>query len=80
MAAVSTNDTSDQLELRGAPVRHRPASGTHGPFAFDFTDSHTDREFVHGVRVEEETEDDDFEPVDDAEVKDRLTSLGYLDE
>lgn len=31
-------------------------------------------------RVEEETDDDDFEPVDEAEVKDRLKSLGYLDE
>lgn len=30
-------------------------------------------------RVEEETEDDDFEPVDEDEVKDRLKSLGYLD-
>jgi len=29
-------------------------------------------------RVEQETEDDDFEEVD--EVKDRLKSLGYLDE
>ncbi len=31
-------------------------------------------------RVENETEDDDFEPVDEQEVKDRLKSLGYLDE
>jgi len=31
-------------------------------------------------RVEQETEDDDFEEVDEAEVKDRLKSLGYLDE
>lgn len=31
-------------------------------------------------RVEEETADDDFEEVDEAEVKDRLKSLGYLDE
>jgi hypothetical protein len=31
-------------------------------------------------RVEEETEDDDFEAVDEAEVEDRLKSLGYLDE
>ncbi len=31
-------------------------------------------------RVEKETEDDDFEPVDEAEVRDRLKSLGYLDE
>jgi len=31
-------------------------------------------------RVEEETEDDDFEAVDEEEVKDRLKSLGYLDE
>lgn len=31
-------------------------------------------------RVEKETEDDDFEPVDEDEVKDRLKSLGYLDE
>lgn len=30
--------------------------------------------------VEEETEDDDFEPVDEAEVEDRLKSLGYLQE
>ena len=30
-------------------------------------------------RVEEETEDDDFEAVDEDEVKDRLESLGYLD-
>jgi Arc/MetJ-type ribon-helix-helix transcriptional regulator len=30
-------------------------------------------------RVEEETEDDDFEGVDEDEVKDRLESLGYLD-
>ncbi|TYL36427.1 hypothetical protein CV102_22655 [Natronococcus pandeyae] len=30
-------------------------------------------------RVEQETEDDDFEPVDEEEVKDRLKSLGYLD-
>jgi len=29
-------------------------------------------------RVEKETEDDDFEPVDEEEVKDRLKSLGYL--
>jgi Arc/MetJ-type ribon-helix-helix transcriptional regulator len=31
-------------------------------------------------RVEQETEDDDFEAVDEDEVKDRLKSLGYLDE
>ena len=31
-------------------------------------------------RVEQETEDDDFEPVDEDEVKDRLKSLGYLNE
>ena len=31
-------------------------------------------------RVEKETEDDDFEAVDEAEVKDRLKSLGYLNE
>jgi len=31
-------------------------------------------------RVEQETEDDDFETVDEEEVKDRLKSLGYLDE
>jgi Arc/MetJ-type ribon-helix-helix transcriptional regulator len=31
-------------------------------------------------RVEEETEDDDFEAVDEDEVKDRLKSLGYLNE
>lgn len=31
-------------------------------------------------QVEEETEDDDFEEVDEDEVKDRLKSLGYLDE
>lgn len=30
--------------------------------------------------VEKETEDDDFEPVDEEEVKSRLKSLGYLDE
>lgn len=30
-------------------------------------------------RVEKDTEDDDFEPVDEEEVKDRLKSLGYLD-
>ena len=30
-------------------------------------------------RVEQETEDDDFEEVDEDEVKDRLKSLGYLD-
>lgn len=31
-------------------------------------------------RVEKETEDDDFEPIDEEEVKDRLKSLGYLNE
>jgi hypothetical protein len=31
-------------------------------------------------RVEQETEDDDFEPVDEREVKDRLKALGYLNE
>lgn len=31
-------------------------------------------------RVEQETEGDDFEAVDEEEVKDRLKSLGYLDE
>ncbi|NHN46561.1 hypothetical protein G9464_02975 [Halostella sp. JP-L12] len=31
-------------------------------------------------RVEKETEDEDFEPVDEEEVKDRLQSLGYLNE
>ena len=31
-------------------------------------------------RVEQETKDDDFEPVDEEEVKDRLKSLGYLNE
>lgn len=30
--------------------------------------------------VEQETEDDEFEPVDEAEVRDRLKSLGYLNE
>ena len=31
-------------------------------------------------RVEQETEGDDFEAVDEEEVKDRLKSLGYLNE
>ena len=31
-------------------------------------------------RVEQETEDDNFEPGDEEEVKDRLKSLGYLEE
>lgn len=31
-------------------------------------------------RVEEETKDDDFEPVDEQEVEQRLKSLGYLNE
>lgn len=31
-------------------------------------------------RIEEETDDDDFESVDEDEVKDRLKSLGYLNE
>jgi hypothetical protein len=31
-------------------------------------------------RVEQETEDDDFEEVDEDEVKDRLKSLGYLND
>jgi Arc/MetJ-type ribon-helix-helix transcriptional regulator len=31
-------------------------------------------------RIEQETADDDFEPVDEDEVKDRLKSLGYLNE
>ena len=31
-------------------------------------------------RVEKETADDDFEPVDKEEVKSRLKSLGYLNE
>ena len=31
-------------------------------------------------RVEQETGDDDFEAVDENEVKDRLKSLGYLNE
>jgi len=31
-------------------------------------------------RVEQETADDDFEAVDEDEVKDRLKSLGYLNE
>ncbi|EMA44798.1 hypothetical protein [Halococcus saccharolyticus] len=31
-------------------------------------------------RVEQETEDDDFEAVDEDEVRDRLKSLGYLNE
>lgn len=31
-------------------------------------------------RVEQETEGDEFEPVDEAEVQSRLKSLGYLDE
>lgn len=31
-------------------------------------------------RVEQETEDDDFEAVDENEVRDRLKSLGYLNE
>ena len=31
-------------------------------------------------RVEHETEDDDSEPIDEQEVKDRLKSLGYLNE
>lgn len=30
--------------------------------------------------VEQETDDDDFETVDEEEVKDRLKSLGYLQE
>lgn len=30
--------------------------------------------------VEKETEDDDFEPIDEDEVKERLRSLGYLNE
>ena len=31
-------------------------------------------------RVEKETDDDDFEPIDEREVRDRLKSLGYLNE
>lgn len=31
-------------------------------------------------RVEQETKDDDREPIDEAEVEERLRSLGYLDE
>jgi hypothetical protein len=31
-------------------------------------------------RVKQETEDDDFELADEAEVKDGLKSLGYLNE
>jgi hypothetical protein len=31
-------------------------------------------------RVERETEDEDYEAVDEEEVKDRLKSLGYLNE
>ena len=31
-------------------------------------------------RVEQETDDDDYEAVDEAEVEDRLKSLGYLNE
>jgi hypothetical protein len=31
-------------------------------------------------RVEQETEDEDYEEVDEEEVKNRLKSLGYLDE
>ena len=31
-------------------------------------------------RVEKETADDDFKPVDEEEVKSRLKSLGYLNE
>lgn len=31
-------------------------------------------------RVEQETEDDDYEHVDEQEVKNRLESLGYLNE
>jgi hypothetical protein len=31
-------------------------------------------------RVEKETTDDDFEPVDEEELKSRLESLGYLNE
>lgn len=31
-------------------------------------------------QVEQETENDDFEAVDEEEVKDRLKSLGYLNE
>jgi hypothetical protein len=31
-------------------------------------------------RVEQETEDDDFEEIDEQEVEDRLKSLGYLNE
>lgn len=31
-------------------------------------------------RVEQETDDEEFEPVDEEEVKERLKSLGYLNE
>ncbi|PSP90548.1 hypothetical protein BRC90_01160 [Halobacteriales archaeon QS_4_69_34] len=31
-------------------------------------------------QVEKETENDDFEPIDEREVKSRLKSLGYLNE
>ncbi len=49
------------------------------------TEFDTPAEYITSVmeevlyRVEQETEDDDFEPVDEQEVKDRLESLGYLD-
>lgn len=52
----------------------------------DRTEFDTAAEYVTFVleevlyRVEEETEDDDYESVDEDEVKDRLKSLGYLDE
>lgn len=40
--------------------------------------SHVMEEVLY--KVEEETEDDDFEEVDEDEVRDRLKSLGYLNE
>jgi len=48
---------------------------------FDTTEEYVTFAMEEVLRwVEEETRNDDYEPIDENEVKDRLKSLGYLDE
>ena len=74
--------TQEQTEAVQLPTRIVERVGDRLPR----TEFDSEAEYITYVmeevlyRVEQETEDDDFEPVDEDEVKDRLKSLGYLDE
>ncbi|MFW6321537.1 MAG: hypothetical protein ACOC0Z_06760 [Halohasta sp.] len=76
---MSTDEPTRSVELPERVVerveRRLPRTEWDDPVAYI---SYVLEEVLY--RVERETDDDEFEDVDEAEVKNRLKSLGYLDE